>query len=99
MSENVGDRVGVDGDQADSAFACERGEPLDHAAGGQARSLCAAGFNCDQVSILRVGGCAWRDRPFLAKQLLVDRLQSSGAMWTLAENTENAGLGMIGDIQ
>ncbi len=96
-AEHVRDAVRVDGDQADRAFALERAEPLDHAAGGQAKPRRAAGLDRDQVAVLCVVGGAGRNGELLAEHLLVDRLEPSAAVRQRMENAEHARLGMIDD--
>ncbi len=98
VAEHVRDRVGMDGDQADRAFARERAEPLDHAPGRQAQARRAAGLDRDQVAVLRVGGAAGRNAELLAEHFLVDRLQPAAAVRRFAENPQHAVLGMIDDL-
>ena len=57
VAEHLRDAMGVDGDQADRAFARQRAEPLDHAAGRQAQARRAAGLDRDQIAVLRLMRC------------------------------------------
>ena len=54
VAEHLRDAMGVDGDQADRALARERAEPFDHAPGRQPQARRAAGFDRDQVAVLRL---------------------------------------------
>ncbi len=97
-AEDLRNAVRVNGDQADGALALERAEPLDDAAGRQAETRRAAGFDRDQVAVLGVVGGARRNGELLAEHLLVDRLQPAAAVRQFAENPEHAVLGMVDDL-
>ena len=98
VAEHVRDRVGVDGDQADRAFAGERAEFLDHAPGRQSQARRALRLDRDQVAVLRVGGSAGRNAELFAEHFLVDRLQPAAAVRRFAENPQHAVLGMVDDL-
>ena len=97
-AEHVRDRMRVDGDQADRAFAGERAELLHHAPGRQAQTRSARSLDRDQVAVLRVGGGAGRNVELLAEHFLVDRLQPAAAVRGFAENPQHALLGPVDDL-
>ena len=82
-SEYGWNAVRMDGDEAHRPLAFERAEPLDHAAGRQAKARRARGLDGDQIAIFRVGGCSGGNSELLAEHLLVDRLQATAAVLDL----------------
>src|SRR6185436_17874409 len=98
MSEDRRDTVRVNGDDADGALALQRSQSFNHAAGWQAETWRAGGFDRDQVSVLGIGGGASGYRQFLAEHFLVDRLQPAAAMRELTEDAQYPVLGMVDDL-
>ncbi len=88
----------MNGDDADGALALQRSQSFNHAAGRQAETWRAGGFDRDQVSVLGIGSGASRYRQLLAEHFLVDRLQPAAAMRDLTEDAQYAVLGMVDDL-
>ena len=86
----------MDRDEARGALRLERAEALLHLCGLQAEPAVTGQFDRDEVAVLRVGGCAGRDRQLTAELLLVDRLQPAA---TVREQAKHAKLALPRTIQ
>ena len=88
----------MNGDDADGVPALQRSQSFNHAAGRQAETWRAGGFDRDQVSVLGIGRGTSGYRQFLTEHFLVDRLQTAAAMRDLTEDAQYAVLGMVDDL-
>ena len=70
--EDVRDIMGVDGNQANGAFAFDRAESFDDRACGQAESALARHFDGDEVAVDGAAGAVGRNRKLAAQLFLID---------------------------
>ncbi len=96
--KNVGNVVGMDGDQADGAFALDRSEPFHDGRDRNTEPAVTCNLDGDEVAVHRACGCARRNRQFAAKLLLVDRHQAPAAAGNAAKDAEHAVLGAIDEL-
>ena len=90
--------MGVDGDDADGAFALQRAEPFHDAGRWQAEPRRAADFDRDEIAVLRLRGGAGRNSQFLAEHFLVDRLEPAAAIGRVSEDSEHALFRLVDDL-
>src|SRR5258707_6176372 len=91
--------MGMDRDQADRLFGCQRAEPLPDLAGGKPETARTHQVDADEVAVLGATGIAPGNVQLAAGLLLVDRNQPSAAFGQEgAEDSEDAGLGVIDDL-
>ncbi len=88
----------MDRDEACGALGLERAEPLLHLRGLQAEPAVTGQLDCDEIAVLRVGGCTGRDRQLTAELLLVDRLQPPAAVRQQAKHAKLALPGAVQDL-
>ena len=96
--KHVRNVVGVDGDEADGAFALDRAEPLDDGAGRQAELALARDVDGNEVAVGRTRRRIRRDAELAAELLLVDRHQPPAAGRQRAEDAERAMLGAVDQL-
>ena len=97
--KHMRDVVGVDGDEADRAFALDRAEPFLDARRSAARAwLCCCTLTATRSPSCGILGGAAGDRQLLAELLLVDRDQPAAAVRQRAEDAERADLGLVDDL-
>src|SRR6266436_2895267 len=90
--------MGMDRDQADHLFGCQRAEPLPDLAGAKPETARAHQLDADEVAVLGATGIAPGNVQLAAGLLLVDRNQPSAAFGQGAEDSEDPGLGVIDDL-
>src|SRR5258708_26184974 len=90
--------MGMDRDQADRLFGCQRAEPLPDLAGGKPETARTHQVDADEIAVLGATGIALGNVQLAAGLLLVDRHQPSAAAGQGAEDSEDAGLGVIDDL-
>ena len=71
--------MGVNRDQADRLFGCQRAEPLLDLAGAKPETARAHQIHADEIAVLGATGIAFGNVQFAAGLLLVDRNQPSAA--------------------
>ena len=89
-AEEVRNAMGVDGDEADRAFALQRAEFFLDARRRQTVVALPYDVDRDEVAVLGVLGGARRDGKLLAELLLVDRNEPAAAAGHSAEDAEHA---------
>ena len=90
--------MGVNRDQADRLFGCQRAEPLLDLAGAKPETAGAHQIHADEIAVLGATGIGFGNVQFAAGLLLVDRNQPSAAAGQGAEDSEHTGLGVIDDL-
>src|SRR5712691_9108934 len=90
--------MGMNRDQADRLFGCQRAEPLLDLAGGKPETARAHQFHADEIAVLGATRIALGNVQFAAGLLLVDRNEPSAAAGQDTENSEHAGFGVIDDF-
>src|SRR5713101_3413507 len=90
--------MGMNRDQADRFFGCQRAEPLLDLAGGKSETARAYQVDADEVAVLGATSIALGNIQLAAGLLLVDRNQAPAATGQGAEDSEDAGLGVIDDL-
>src|SRR5258705_13700871 len=90
--------MGMNRDQADRLFGGQRAEPILDLAGGKPETARARQIDADEISVLGATGIALGNIQLAAGLLLVDRYQPSAAAGQGAEDSEDAGLGVIDDL-
>ena len=88
----------MDRDQADRFLGRERAEPLLHLGRRQPIAARAHQIDADEVAVLGAAGVVLGDVEFAAGLLLVDRNQAAAAGRQRAKNAEQAGAGVIDDL-
>src|SRR5258708_2943561 len=90
--------MGMYRDQADRLFGCQRAEPLPDLAGGKPETARTHQVDAHEIAVLGATGIALGNVQLAAGLLLVDRYQPSAAVGQGAEDSEDAGLGVIDDL-
>ena len=87
LGKDIGDAMGMHGDQAGQLLGGGVAEPLGDARGLHAHAGGAGQLETDQLAVLRFVGLPARHRPFL-QLLAIDRIDDAGAARERAENAE-----------
>src|SRR5258706_13833673 len=90
--------MGMDRDQPDRLCGCMAAEPLPALGGGKPETARTHQVDADEVAVLGATGIAAGNVQLAAGLLLVDRHQQSAAAGQGAEDSEDAGLGVIDDL-
>ena len=78
-AEQVGDRMGVDGDEADRLFAVHRAQPLAHLGDRETQAPARKGFDTDEIAVAGLAAIGLGDAEFLVAHLLVHRHDAAAA--------------------